>query len=461
VKYQKRSSPPSSREPNPAILTKKLAQFLRKFSSATRMPKARCGLSVFAIQLREPDYWIVIAGFEPTASYPFRILFDGSWKKAVDYFSKKAASLPKPEFIPFPVHEGETDFASICQEALREAVLQLPRALLTGDSSLSIYPAGIFVLKHGGILVGAAKFYFEAWFGSKRRVTISRPVFAPGRERKAFFCRFPIPVNPKRSRSAFKTKLYKELDHDKELLGERGNVRTFLFNGRVKILIFPSGLIVADERHRDVALEALGAFLAYSFFRGAGCIPVGIKDVGSITIKASGEIGGSSGELSSGRFKALNTAAIPAPQLSAIVRSFVKGIDPELVLDLRLLHQAVFHFRAGEHLQSFTLAWTVLERRMNHFWRLRIAERGFAGKRLDELCEVDRYTMSVVVDMLEVASELSPEEAGRIHSLRKSRNKAMHEGRVPAPDIARDCVHLAIEVVGKQWKDLKFDLDTL
>lgn len=116
---------------------------------------------------------------------------------------------------------------------------------------------------------------------------------------------------------------------------------------------------------------------------------------------------------------------------------------------------------AGEHLQSFTLAWTVLERRINQFWRLRIAGRGFTGRRLDELCEADRYTMSVVVDMLEVASELSPEQARRIHSLRKSRNKAMHEGRVPTPDIARDCVHLAIEVVGRQWKDLKFHLDTL
>lgn len=39
--------------------------------------------------------------------------------------------------------------------------------------------------------------------------------------------------------------------------------------------------------------------------------------------------------------------------------------------------------------------------------------KGYPGKRLEELCEPDRYTVSVIVDMLDAENELAQGEAGR------------------------------------------------
>ena len=435
----------------------KLRKFLDEFRLCDKGER-----SVFVIQLRAPDYWILLAGRERSAVTRFEVLFNGSWKSAVAYFSGQVRSNLKVEFVPFPAFEGETDFKAVCQDALRNALVTLPNALLTGDNSLSIFSAGFFVLKHSGILLEQSDFYFERWFDMPRKArTLRNRPFAVGSERKAFFCRLPTPVKSKLTALPFRARLERELEHDEHIFPDDGKLRTLIFDRAVNILLFSNGVVVADHRHREAALEALGALFAYAFFRGAPCVPPSIQTLGRVTITSDGGAGSHSSGTLPAHLRAWSTATVSALTLAKMFRAFARGIDSELLLDLRMLHQSIFHFRAGEYLQSFTLCWTALERKINRRWRNRIERKGYSGKRLEELCESDRYTVSVIVDMLDVENGLAQGQAGRIHSLRRSRNKAMHEGRQPGSEVARACLALVVELIREEWSEMELDIDSL
>jgi hypothetical protein len=413
-------------------------------------------VSVYVIQLTHPDYWIILSCHTPESQT--QLLFRGSWSQAVDYFSELPTSFPNPEIKPFPVARKSRPLFEIAREVLRARIIDLPEALLSKGSGWIFLADGVTVFYNPGVLRNSRRIYFEDFFEDKTRrkkYAVENPFQPSSHDRKAFYCRFPMVKSSEPSKSEFKAEIYRALGSDQFSLTPSMK-RPFLC-GSVKLILFGNGFLVADERHQIKATEAMNSFLAYCFFRQTGCAPASAQDIGTIDIKADGS-SNSWSPYQSGvpRTKWVETS-ISAAHADLLLQEFSNGLNEELALELRLLHLSCFHFIAGELLQSFSLAWIVLERKIAKMWRDQISARGYAGVRLDQLCDSERYTMSVKIDMLEFTGLIEQEQAAKLNSIRKARNKASHEGRIPTKEETENCVHLANEFIKASWKAMSFD----
>jgi hypothetical protein len=95
---------------------------------------------------------------------------------------------------------------------------------------------------------------------------------------------------------------------------------------------------------------------------------------------------------------------------------------------------------AGEYPQSFSLAWTAVEKSFTQMWERFLASRQIGGKRLDQLTQGDRFTAFVIIEVLNLCGQLSPERHSRLQRLRKVRNDVIHQGREPSFQEAADCI---------------------
>lgn len=413
-------------------------------------------VSTFIIQLRRPDYWIILACFTPEQETT--LLFSGSWSKAVDYFSECPPSFPNPKIQRFPVSHEDRPLFGIAREVLSGRIIDLPKDLLSGHSGWIIFADGVIVFYDPGLLRDSRRLYFEDFFEDKKsqkKMAPESPFEPSSRERKAYFCRFPMIKSSEPSKLEFKGEIYRNLGSDQFSLNPA--MKRVFACGAVKLILFGNGFLVADERHQVKAMEAMNSFLAYCFFREAGCAPVNTQDIGSIDIKADGNSSSWSPYRSETPRTGLVKTSISIAELEILIREFGRDVDYELRLELRLLHLACFHYIAGEFLQSFTLAWIVLERKVAKMWRDQISAKGYSGTRLDQLCDSERYTMSVKIDMLEFTGPIEQGRASKLNSIRKTRNKASHEGRIPTKEETESCLHLASEFIKASWNAMSFD----
>jgi hypothetical protein len=425
-------------------------------------PKARIGLaSIYVIQLRNPDYWLILAC---TTKHPeTELLFDGKWHDAVDFLSEPPDTFPDPNFISFQTHKPESNLVVLARKILQNAIINLPDYLLTGNDGTSVFTDGVQVFQYPGVLKESEPLYFERWFDEKARdKNTSWPlvIFDPhSHERKAFLCRFPFIQGSEPPADEFRVRIRHELHRDSFSVNVA--VKREFTSNDVKLLIFGNGFLVGDSRHQSKALEAMNTFLAYCFLRGLDTAPASVQDIGSVTIKPNGSTSQWSWSPSRLQNRRLLHKSVEVDILDKLIADFTQGLATELALDLRLLHQSAFHYIAGEHLQAFSLAWIVVERRISSLWRTTLQAKGFMGSRLDELCSSDRYTMSVMIDMLELNSVLDEDSAEMLHSIRKVRNKASHEGRIPSvEDIAR-ALKLAVSYIESTATGLDIDSEHL
>jgi hypothetical protein len=425
-------------------------------------PKARIGLaSIFVIQLRNPDYWFILAC--TTQHQETGLLFDGNWHDAVDFFSEPPDTFPDPTFISFQTHKPESNLLVLAREILQNAITNLPDYLLTGNDGTSVFTDGVQVFQSPGVLKESEPLYFQRWFDEKERdkKTSWPPViFEPhSHERKAFLCRFPFIQGSEPPADEFRVRIRRELHRDSFSV-DVAVKREFTSND-VKLLIFGNGFLVGDSRHQSKALEAMNTFLAYCFLRGVDTAPASVQDIGTVTIKRNGSTSQWSWSPSRLQNRRLLHKSVEIDVLDKLIADFTQGLATELALDLRLLHQSAFHYITGEHLQAFTLAWIVVERRISSLWRTTLRAKGFMGSRLDELSSSDRYTMSVMIDMLELNSVLDEDSAEMLHSIRRVRNKASHEGRIPSVEDIAKTLKLAVSYIKSTATGLDIDSEHL
>ncbi len=428
-------------------------------------PKDRINLaSLFIIQLRNPDYWLILVC---TTKYSeTRLLFDGNWNDAIDFFSKPPDSFPDPQFISFRTHQRESTLLLLARDTLRNAIKSLTDYLLTGNDTMSIFTDGVEVFQHPGALKESQILYFEHYFDEKTpdekagKTTLPPTIFQPNsHERKAFLCRFPFIQGSESPADEFRIRIRRELHRDS--FSTEVAVKREFMSKDVKLFVFSNGFLIGDSRHQPKALEAMNTFLAYCFLRGTDTAPVSVQDIGSLTIKPDGTTSQWSWGPSRPQNKSLLHKSIEIEALDKIIADFTQGLTEELALDLRLLHQSAFHYVAGEHLQAFTLAWIVVERRVSSLWHTNLAAKGYSDSRLEELCSSDRYTMSVMIDMLEFTSVLDKDSAEILHSTRKIRNKASHEGRIPSAKDVERALMLAVNHVKASATGLDIDAENL
>jgi hypothetical protein len=251
-------------------------------------PKARIGLaSIFVIQLRNPDYWFILA--RTTQHQETGLLFDWNWHDAVDLFSEPPDTFPDPTFTSFQTHKPESNLLVLARKVLQNAITNLPDYLLMGNDGTSVFTDGVQVFQSLGVLKESEPLYFERWFDeTERDKKTSWPpvIFEPhSHERKAFLCRFPFIQGSEPPADEFRVRIRRELHRDSFSV-DVAVKREFTSND-VKLSIFGNGFLVGDSRHQSKALEAMNTFLAYCFLRGVDTAPASAQDIGS-TIKPNG-----------------------------------------------------------------------------------------------------------------------------------------------------------------------------
>jgi hypothetical protein len=213
---------------------------------------------------------------------------------------------------------------------------------------------------------------------------------------------------------------------------------------KVDVVIFSSGVIVADTPHKHLALEGLNSFLAASSFQGVVCPPVNAFDVGTANIDEHGRLESYGGPLLSMRNLYGTSAPIRKNILKKCMLLFQKSQrDAETLAQMRLYHSAVVHLLSGEHLQGFMLAWAVVEREIQRLWAKSLDDRRIEQKRKEKLLKNDDFTTNQLIEIAELLQSLDSTLYSESQRLRKIRNDVVHRGASPSQDQCAECIRLS------------------
>lgn len=122
-----------------------------------------------------------------------------------------------------------------------------------------------------------------------------------------------------------------------------------------------------------------------------------------------------------------------------------------------LLNQAYVAYQEHDYATSVVGSWTVAELLVSERWRQYLEAKSDTLK-LSDGTEVERiYTerhkrlrdlsSSHIIDALELATQLSHDQFRRLTSVRKGRNRWLHDGTVPGHDIAMEGMAVATDLL--------------
>ncbi len=142
---------------------------------------------------------------------------------------------------------------------------------------------------------------------------------------------------------------------------------------------------------------------------------------------------------------------IPISKLQYIMKLAEELIKEEPIYEsLRLLVQSSTNLNKGEINQAFILSWTIIEQYLNYKWNLLIDSKGITGKRRKKLLKGRDYSISVIIEILNLNDHLSNDELILLNKLRKARNDFMHEMRSIPRDLAQTSLFLARKLIKKR-----------
>ena len=276
----------------------------------------------------------------------------------------------------------------------------------------------------------------------RTRVYPSLVFFTPGRARKAFAGQFRTIEESKQSKT-FRESLAELFRNDNNLWTLSKPLLKCVYN-KVEIVIFGSGVVVADTSHQDLALECLNSFFAVSDFQGADCVPTTSPfDLGTVDVNEQGAAMSWGGPVRLSR-NPITHGAINLALLDNCVALFkVAQRDLETLEQLRLRHSAKIHLMAGETLQGFMLAWTVVEREIRRLWKRTLNEKGVEKNREEKILIRDDFTTNQLIEIVEILGRLEPDLYARVQKLRKIRNDAVHRGATPTMEHGSECIRIA------------------
>ena len=194
--------------------------------------------------------------------------------------------------------------------------------------------------------------------------------------------------------------------------------------GSTPIIVFASGIVVADNTNKLESLQAINTFFGACTFAGQLCAPTTPHELYEMSITPFGCISSYSGPNAYvGRALPRNTRTFGLNNLEKALKIVARvSRDEGLALRLRLGNASKTHFMAGEYLQGFSLAWTAVEMSITEMWKRFLAGGQIGGKRLQQLTESDHFTAFVIIEVLNLCGQLSAERHSRLQRLRRVRN---------------------------------------
>jgi len=420
---------------------------------------------IYWLQLTEPSAWVLlIAGTISNSATEKEVkadnkqptiekIFEGKWRDCLSMLSsaRQLESAPQYEFI----YKGSATIFEIAFHFVEHLLEELRVVAVS-----SCHPMTLNVMTKSVVgIQGLGR--IEDCDMSALRARIQNPEqeskkkFKPinfgarDKERNAFFVRFPVVTGPGLPEFSDFEKLLSRITYEGPTWLDKGIWRCQFFT--TELMVMQDGWLLADQTHKIEALEALNSFLACAFLIGSATEPTNASRMGKLTIDADGRPTSWYNYQPLTNSKKQKRREIARETLEKAIEIFPEVIKQQVLAELRLCHAAILQMEDGELLQGFTLAWISIERSISVLWKAALERHGYSGSRLEEMCATDRYTASVQIDMLDLLRVITGEFAGELHSCRKTRNKAAHQGQTPSREQTEKCLKAARDLILLRW----------
>jgi hypothetical protein len=408
------------------------------------------------LQFRAPDLALLVFMTRPEKE-------DLDVEFAIDMpLSAVAEDLPKKlqkcEQISFKeaIGDGQVSLVELLERETKSLLQNAIRYAVFDQTGFGFYPPkSVALFRYPGVAADMdvpsvlEREYARAQVERARQYGTQVFFSRTGRARTVFAGRFRKIEEPGRAKT-FKESLV-------ELLDREENPWCYwppfwkCFYKKVELTIFSSGVVVADTSHQHLALKSLNSFFAASDFQGVNCMPTtSPHDLGHVDIDEHGALSSYGGRVMLSR-NLSTTASVAESSLKDCIAFFDEAQkDSETLEQLRLRHSAGIHFMAGEYLQSFMLAWTVIEREIRRLWAMMFEKRQMDRKRKDKLITEDNFTTNQLIEVTELLGGLDTRLYIDIQKLRRVRNDTVHRGTIPTCENCGECIKIANTFIHKK-----------
>jgi len=124
--------------------------------------------------------------------------------------------------------------------------------------------------------------------------------------------------------------------------------------------------------------------------------------------------------------------------------------DPDMADFLVFLLEAHTCLQSSEYMQSFMISWIIIERHMSWLWKKFLREEHITRSRREKLMNPAYWTIDFILETLNLAGRLPPDDYEALMRLKKKRNDIMHEGERVSQHEAERCLKVAKGIVQRR-----------
>ena len=241
------------------------------------------------------------------------------------------------------------------------------------------------------------------------------------------------------------------------------------YQGR-QVTVRIDGLIAIESESAEEAMVKLNHIMAAALICGQDVRAVRLHEVGSAEIDpADGRlISFSTNQVS------MRTAFLSiGPELSdlesrgqvdpdalrqAISKAEAVSDDRYLRNVMSFLLEAHTHYESQEYRQSFVMSWLIIESWLEKSWLEKswsdaLNDKKVSKNRQDRLSEGNQFTAAVKSEMLELLEYIDGDQLSKITTLRKCRNKVVHDWYDPTRLEAQEALGFARVLCSAQFQE--------
>ena len=234
--------------------------------------------------------------------------------------------------------------------------------------------------------------------------------------------------------------------------------------GGQQVIVNDDGLVFVETKHKEQALKLLNLIMACGTFYGHNFYAVREHELAMVDYdKQNLTLTNMAwnpetrrAPLLSNRFNPRSAGLARTAVEPETVREILSSTGnmlahEELADDLRLFNDGLTHFENSEFAPAFVTGWSVIERYYYDLWKTLLLKKNVTGNRLKKLS--DRWAFDIVLEFLNLKSEIDNNSYERLMDLKHKRNNFYHNAKRPiSKDDAAHCLDYAKKLVYEKIK---------
>ena len=244
------------------------------------------------------------------------------------------------------------------------------------------------------------------------------------------------------------------------------NAKAFdMIIGDHQVIVNDDGLVFVETKHKEQALKLLNLIMACGTFYGHNFYAVREHELAMVDYDEQNLTLANMAwnpetrraPLLSNRFNPRNTGLVRTTVEPETVREILSNAGKllaheELADDLRLFNEGLTHFDNSEFAPAFVMGWSVIERHYYDLWKASLSKKNITGKRLNKLTKSGQWTFDIVLESLNLKSEINDDTYKQLMGLKHKRNNFYHKAKSISKDDAAHCLDYAKKIVYKKIK---------